>query len=159
MIEGSLIFFSILNHIFNFFLFFSTFLDLLVCSSPLYSHFRPISILALLFKVLERLVRHQITIFVNSNDILSPFQSAFSSVHNILTAFTKVSDNIRENMSNEHLTILVLLDFSNAFNTIELGILLAMLKFVRVPHLVVEWFCNYLVGRRQCVRVNNKYSS
>ncbi|XP_026326195.1 uncharacterized protein LOC113234888 [Hyposmocoma kahamanoa] len=79
--------------------------------------------------------------------------------HSTVSALTKVSDDIREGMSSQHLTVLVLLDFSNSFNTVDFDILLAMLKSILVSDSVVEWFHHYLVGRRQCVQVDNKHST
>lgn len=122
------------------------------------SHFRPISILPFLSKILERLVLHQVNAFINSNNFLSPFQSGFRPGHSTTTALTKVSDDIRLGMSNQQLTVLVLLDFSNAFNTVDYDILLAMLRSLLVSDTVIEWFRSYLFGRRQCVRANDKMS-
>lgn len=56
-----------------------------------------------------------------------------------VTASTKVLDVICESMSNQHLTVLLLLDFSN---TVDFDIFLAMLKSVLVSDMVVERFRN-----------------
>lgn len=166
---GSDILVPILCHIFNFSLDTGTFpncwrlaavIPIPKISNPsLPSHFRPISILPFLSKVLERLVHSQITAFVNCNHILSPYQSGFRPGHSTVTALTKVSDDIREGMSNQRLTVLILLDFSNAFNTVDFDILLAMLKSIFLSDLVVDWFRHYLIGRRQCIRTDNTLSN
>ncbi|KAA5556865.1 hypothetical protein F3G51_32405, partial [Pseudomonas aeruginosa] len=92
------------------------------------SHYRPISILPFLSKVLEHIVHKQLQNFLLSNNILSNFQSGFRSGHSTVSALLKVTDDIRWAIENQSLTILVLLDFSNAFNCVDLDILLGILR-------------------------------
>ncbi|KAJ2946731.1 hypothetical protein O0L34_g12790 [Tuta absoluta] len=158
----------ILSHIFNFSLSTGTFpncwrraavIPIPKVSNPsTMSHYRPISILPFLSKVLERLVHHQLNSFMNSHKLLSPFQSGFRPGHGTVTALTKVSDDVRLGMSNQQLTVLALLDFSNAFNMVDFDILLAMLRALHISDGVVNWFHGYLVGRQQCIRVDSKVS-
>lgn len=62
-------------------------------------------------------------------------------------------------MENGQLTILTLLDFSNAFNTVNFDILLALLRSLNISPAVVDWFFSYLHGRRQRVRLEESLSS
>ncbi|CAG4958109.1 unnamed protein product [Colias eurytheme] len=57
------------------------------------------------------------------------------------------------------LTVLVLLDFSNAFNTVDFDLLLAMLQSINLSPNVLEWFQSYLAGRQQRVLVDNSFST
>ncbi|KAA5578034.1 hypothetical protein F3G14_18905, partial [Acinetobacter baumannii] len=120
---------------------------------------RPISILPFLSKVLERLIHNQLSSFLNSHDLLNPFQSGFRPGHSTVTALVKITDDIRLGMENGQLTVLTLLDFSNAFNTVDFDILLAVLRSFNISPTVIEWFRNYLYGRRQCVRLGESISS
>ena len=61
-------------------------------------------------------------------------------------------------MNNTQLTILVLLDFSNAFNSVDFDILLTRLKSLNVSQLSLNWFKSYLHGRKQCVKTSDTYS-
>ncbi|CAH2220908.1 jg13462 [Pararge aegeria aegeria] len=97
-----------------------------------FSQYRPISILPFLSKVLERIVHFQLNSFLVNNNILSPYQSGFRRGHSTVTALVKVCDDIRANMDNQLITILALLDFSNAFNTVDFDILLAILKSINI---------------------------
>lgn len=90
------------------------------------SQFRPISILPFLSKVLERLVFEQFSNFLSTHHLLNEFQSGFRTGHSTVTALIKVTDDIRFNMDNHQVTILTLLDFSNAFNTVNFDILLGI---------------------------------
>lgn len=122
------------------------------------SHFRPISILPFLSKVFEHLVHKQLTFFLTSNSLISPFQSGFRSGHSTVTALLKVTDDIRWAMESKSLTVLVLLDFSSAFNSVDFDILLGILKSLNFSSSALAWFNSYLRGRSQCVRLDETFS-
>ncbi|KAJ8732167.1 hypothetical protein PYW08_014897 [Mythimna loreyi] len=129
-----------------------------VSNPTLSSHFRPISILPFLSKVLEACVHKQFSNFIYQNSLISPFQSGFRPGHSTVTALLKVTDDIRRGMEDTKVTILVLIDFSNAFNTVSHEILLSILSNLMVSHEVLEWFSSYLQGRQQSVRVGDSES-
>ena len=129
-------------------------------SNPIsFTDYRPISILPFLSKVLERIVHNQLSSFLSLNKILSPFQSGFRPGHSTVTALNKVNDDIRLGIDNQQVTILALLDFSNAFNTVDFDILLAVLKSINVSSEATEWFYSYLHEREQSIHINDKRSS
>jgi len=71
-----------------------------------------------------------------------------------MTALVNITDDIRLAMENKCLTILVLLDFSSAFNSVDYDILLAILKSLNMSRSAITWFNSYLRGRSQLVRHN-----
>lgn len=123
------------------------------------SEYRPISILPFLSKVLERLIHSQLSHFLNRNNLLNPLQSGFRPGHSTVTALVKITDDIRLGMENQLLTVLTLLDFSNAFNAVDFDILLASLRSINISPSAIDWFRSYLYGRRQRVRVEDYFSS
>ncbi|KAG6453237.1 hypothetical protein O3G_MSEX008037 [Manduca sexta] len=62
-------------------------------------------------------------------------------------------------MEKGQLTVLSLLDFSNAFNTVDFDVLLALLRSFNISPAVIVWFHSYLCGRRQRVRIGDIVSS
>ena len=90
-----------------------------------FAHYRPISILPFFSKVLERIVFQQLNQYLLDNHILSKFQSGFRNGHSTVTILIKVCDDIRLNMDIQNFTVIALLDFSNAFNTIDNDLLIA----------------------------------
>ena len=159
----------VITHIFNYSLSTSTFpttwkdaqiIPLPKKSNPSsYSDYRPISILPFLSKVLERMVHQQLSKFLSKNQLLNPFQSGFRPGHSTTTALVKIVDDIRFGMDNKCLTVLVLLDFSNAFNTIDFDILLGILHSLNISPAVIDWFHSYLNGRRQRIRAEDCHSA
>lgn len=128
-------------------------------SNPVqFSNFRPISILPFLSKILEACVHKQLSNFVVKNKILCDFQSGFRPGHSTVTALLKVTEDIRLSKGNGMITILVLIDFSNAFNTVNYDILLALLKHLRFAPTTLDWFASYLQERTQALRVDRSIS-
>lgn len=123
------------------------------------SHYRPISILPFLSKVLERIVHRQLSIYLARNNLLSSSQSGFRHGHSTVTALIKVCDDIRCAVDNKLLTVISLLDFSNAFNTVDFELLLTVLESTNMSTNVVNWFRAYLCNRQQCVLLDSRFSS
>lgn len=124
-----------------------------------FSDYRPISLLPFLSKVLEKIVHSQLSFHLYNNNLLNPFQSGFRPGHSTVTALTKITDDIRMGMDNRLLTILGLLDFSNAFNTVDIDVLLSLMHSFGITESATDWFRSYLLGRRQRVTINETVSA
>ncbi|OXU24162.1 hypothetical protein TSAR_006159 [Trichomalopsis sarcophagae] len=85
------------------------------------SDFRPIALLSFLAKVLEKIVYDQILEFISSHRLLDSRQSGFRQDHSTQTALLKITEDIREGIDSKQqlLTILLLFDFSKAFDKIS----------------------------------------
>ncbi|CAK1600393.1 unnamed protein product [Parnassius mnemosyne] len=118
-----------------------------------FSHFRPISILPFLSKVLEAIVHKQISSYIFKNNFLSTYQSGFRPGHSTTTALLKVTEDLRTGKENSKLTVLILIDFSNAFNAVDHDILLTILYHLGFSSSARGWFSSYLRGRQQVIRV------
>ncbi|KAJ2939918.1 hypothetical protein O0L34_g6624 [Tuta absoluta] len=123
-----------------------------------FSEFRPISILPLLSKVLEHYVHRRLTKHLNHYLLFNKFQSGFRAGHSTTSALVQVTDDIRFNMEEGKITVLVLLDFSSAFNTVDSDILLAVLHKLNLAPETAAWFHSYLSDRYQRVKVNDRLS-
>ena len=88
-----------------------------------FNNYRRISNISILSKTLERVVSKQLTSFLTTNNILCTFQSAYVPTKSTEIAITRVTTNILCDLNNTHGTILVLLDLSAAFDTIEFTII------------------------------------
>ncbi|CAG9091136.1 unnamed protein product [Plutella xylostella] len=79
-------------------------------------------------------------------------QSGFRSGHSTTTALLKVTEDIRCAMEDRRVTVLVLVDFSNAFNAVDHDLLLAVLECHKISVPAISWFSSYLRGRQQAIR-------
>ena len=92
-------------------------------------NYRPISILPVVSKILERSVFNQIYKFLNDNSLLSKYQSGFRPKNSTLTAVLQMCDTFYENMDNGKLNGVVFLDIRKVFDSIDHTILLQKMRF------------------------------
>ena len=97
-----------------------------LCSS--FPNLRLISNLSYISKLTEKAVFQQLNNHLSINKLYPKLQSAYRKYHSTETALLKVTNDILLNMSNQQVSLLVLLDLSAAFDTIDHSILLNRLK-------------------------------
>ena len=117
------------------------------------SNFRPISILPILSKILEKAVHKQLYDFLNNNKLLSKEQSGFRPLHSTATCVTHIVDFLLQNMDSGQLIGAVFLDLKKAFDVIPLHLILAKLSFYGIRNDEYKWFESYLLSRKHCVSV------
>ncbi len=123
------------------------------------SNYRPISNLPFIGKIIEKVVFNQLNNYLNSNGYLDNFQSGFRAHHNTETALIKIINDIHFNSDSGKISVLVLLDLSAAFDTVDHNILLETLKnWVGLSGLVLKWFRSYLEGRGYYVSIGEHKS-
>jgi hypothetical protein len=122
------------------------------------SHYRPVSLLSVLSKIIEKLVSIQVSRYVAECHLLDPFQSGFRSSHGTCTALIKITNDIYNAINSSKLTLLTLLDYSKAFDTINHTLLIAKLSSIGFCNLAIKWFQSYLCDRCQKVKINNQES-
>uniref|UniRef100_A0A2A4K4N4 Reverse transcriptase domain-containing protein n=1 Tax=Heliothis virescens TaxID=7102 RepID=A0A2A4K4N4_HELVI len=112
---------------------------------------RPISILPVLSKVIERVIEKQLTLYVEANNILPQHQSGFRAGHGTATALAHVTNDILSESDAGRCSMLVLLDFSRAFDCLNRELLLAKLTHYGISSDTCKWFRSYLTNRYQQV--------
>lgn len=123
------------------------------------SNYRPISNLAFLSKLTERIVLQRLSVHLSSNDLFNRHQSAYTKNRSTETVLLSVCNTITNAMSKQQLTGLCMLDLSAAFDTIDHSILLERLStWFGIRGSVLSWFTSYLIDRTQSVKVH-EYSS
>ena len=116
---------------------------------------RPIALLCFLSKILERLVHGQISNYVETRKLLDPYQTGYRRGHSTQTALLKLTDDVREGMEKKHVTLLLLFDFSKAFDSVSHVKLLQKLRNLDFDLSALRWVASYLTGREQAVLDDN----
>ena len=120
---------------------------------------RPVSNLKFVSKLTEMAACNQVHSHVSANNLYPSLQSSYRKGHSTETALLKIVNDILLNMNKQHVTLLVLLDLSAAFNTVDHDILIQRLttKF-GINRVVLNWFKSHLEGRSQHVSVQGSVS-
>ena len=114
-------------------------------------NYRPISLLPVISKVLEKVIYFRLYNFLNKNNVLYSSQYGFRSGHSTMHAVTELLSTVLTGFENKNFAIGLFLDLSKAFDTIDHGILMQKLQYYGVRGLPLQWFKSYLSNRRQYV--------
>ena len=109
-------------------------------------------------KTLERVFSKQLSSFMTTNNILFTFQSDYIPNKYTETAITRVTTNILCELNNTYGTILVLLDLSAAFDTIEHSLLISRLANIGIADNALKLFTSYISDRTSSMLINGHLS-
>ena len=115
---------------------------------------RPISILPVLSKLMEKVVFKQILNYFLSNQLNSDFQHAYKADHSTCTALTEMVDTWLSYIDKKMMVGTVFLDFSAAFDVVDHSLLLSKLTVYGFSPTAINWMNSYLSNRMQCVFFN-----
>ena len=132
----------------------------LILDSEILKNYRPVSNLSFISKLIEKIVSHQLITHLKENGLYESFQSAYREFHSTETALLRVQNDLLLAVDESGGAILVLLDLSAAFDTIDHTTLLNLLRDrFGIHESALEWIKSYLSDREQCVLINGETSS
>nr|CAI5833419.1 unnamed protein product [Callosobruchus analis]CAI5834750.1 unnamed protein product [Callosobruchus analis]CAI5835567.1 unnamed protein product [Callosobruchus analis]CAI5840243.1 unnamed protein product [Callosobruchus analis] len=123
-----------------------------------YKDLRAVSILPVLSKLIEKVIALQLMEYVECKRILPDVQSGFRKKHSCSTALLQIIDDVLAARDIGEFTVLILLDFTRAFDTLDHKLLLQILKHIGIDRHSITFFENYLSGRMQRVVLNGNTS-
>ena len=122
-------------------------------------NYRPISLLPLISKIIERIIHSQTQSFLDENKILYTYQSGFRKHYSTDTCLSYLTDRLRNGFEKGLLTGMILIDLQKAFDTIDHSILLEKMKCLSFSESTIRWFTSYLSNRSFIVSVGKELSS
>ena len=124
------------------------------------NNYRPVSNLWFIAKILEKIVLSHVYSYLNSHNHYNTCQSAYRPGHSTETALLKVVKNLFVSLTKGNISVLALLDFSSAFDTIDHPILVHRLHtYFGFTDAVLQWFSSYLTDRTHYVSLSNHCSA
>ena len=123
------------------------------------ANYRPISLLPVCSKLLERCVNEQLTSHLHLNNLVYLLQSGFRPQHSTQTLLLHCTDSWYKALDRKQFVGVIFLDISKAFDTVNHDLLLAKLSHLGLSPSTVTWFRSYLTDRSQVTRVGDCSSS
>ena len=112
-----------------------------------------------MWKVCERAAHTQFMDFLDKNSKISGLQSGNRKFHSTETALLHYKDQLLKNMDEKRISVVLLLDMSKAFDSIQHDNLLSKLHLLVVLASALAWFKSYLSLRKQVVRIGSDLSN
>ena len=120
---------------------------------------RPVAILCIISKIIERVVFSQIVDYMNNNGYFHPNHHGFRANHSTTTAMIQMYDTWVQAVDKGELTGVCMLDMSAAFDVVDHDILLKKIKLYGFDQDAINWMKDYLSGRSQAVYIDGSLSS
>ena len=110
-------------------------------------------------KLIDKVIAIRLVEYMRQNAIMEKVQSAYKAHHNTETALLRVCNDVMFNIDRGNGTLLVLLDLSAAFDTIDHQILFHILEHsLGITDSALALIKSYLDGRHQCVQIEGVFS-
>ena len=127
--------------------------------SEIKKNYRPVNSLLFISKLTERIVLKRLNEHMTLNCLHCESQYAYKKEHNTETMMLKIVDDVLLGFDENKGTILLFLDLSAAFDTIDINRLLSILsEEIGITGIALQWFRSFLTGRTQKVRVDGHFS-
>ena len=116
--------------------------------------YRPISLTSIICKLLERIISDRFTAYLRSNSLISQQQHGFLSKRSTMTNMLNFFNDLTSYFDEKYGADVIYIDLEKAFDKVSHPKLLFKLQTLGVGGKALDWFCEFLYGRKQCVRVN-----
>ena len=119
---------------------------------------RPISLLPLISKIIEKIIHDQTQNFLDKNNVIYRYQSGFRKFYSTDSCLSYLNNKITTGFESGLFTGMILIDLQKAFDTINHDILIKKMTFLGFSEETTNWFKSYLTNRKFIVHINNSFS-
>ena len=122
------------------------------------NNYRPISLLSIFDKIIEKLMHKRLYKFLDENNILYDKQFGFRKKNSTIFSLIEITEKIKESIDNKKFGCGIFIDLRKAFDTVNHDILLKKLDHYGIRGNTNNWFNSYLKDRVQYVYLNGESS-
>ena len=122
------------------------------------NNFRPISLLSIFDKIIEKIMHKRLYHFLELHNVLFDNQFGFRKNNSTSYALMEITEKIKESIDNGKYGCGIYIDLRKAFDTVNHNILIKKLEHYGVRGILLEWFKSYLNERKQFVFMNGESS-
>lgn len=121
--------------------------------------YRPISLLPIFNKILEKAVAISLKDYLLNNNIIDQYQFGFLDKHSTSHPAVHLLNKISDAMNKNEFTIGIFCDLTKAFDLCPIDLALKKLNSIGISGITLQWFESYLKERKQFVQIGNEKSS
>ena len=122
------------------------------------SNYRPISLLSVFDKIIEKLMHKRLYNFLEEHNSLFRNQFGFRKNNSTSLALIQITEKIKESIDNKKYGCGIFIDLRKAFDTVNHSILLTKLDHYGIRGIALQWFKSYLNNRKQYAFINGESS-
>lgn len=119
------------------------------------TNYRPISLLPIFSKLLEKIIHARLSTFLKNNNIIYKSQFGFQKSMSTTHSLVEIIEKIRNSLEMSKYGCGIFIDLKKAFDTVNHAILLQKLDHYGIRNSALNWFSSYLTSRHQYVYCNN----
>ena len=117
-------------------------------------NYRPVTNLTFFGKLIEQVVLIRLEKHLTKNNLNTSEQFAYKKNHSTETLLIKLSNDLLIATDERSATVVMLLDLSAAFDTVDHDILIRILRNeIGLRGMALAWFTSFLKDRSQCIRL------
>lgn len=121
-------------------------------------NYRPIAILPTIEKIMEKYISQHLNRYLFQNSLINRYQHGFQAGKSTTTLLNDFTDLINSKLNTNKAVIVLYIDYSKAFDTIDHRVLLGELNKIGIRGNLLNWFENYLNNRKLIVKVGDHSS-
>ena len=122
------------------------------------NNYRPISLLSIFDKIIEKLMHSRLYKFLEDSNILYDKQYGFRKGNSTIFSLIEITEKIKESIDKNKYGCGIFIDLRKAFDTVNHNILLSKLEHYGIRGSSLNWFKSYLNDRQQYVFLNGESS-
>lgn len=127
-------------------------------NNTLPENYRPISLLPIINKLLERLIEKRLRAFLQNHNVFYEYQFGFRTGYSTSFALLEITNNIHHHLDKGENVLGLYLDLKKAFDTVNHSILKTKLKHYGIRGACHDLITSYLTNRVQYMFVNGTFS-
>ena len=121
----------------------------------LVNNYRPISVLPVFSKILEKIIYKRLNSYLNNYNLLTHKQYGFRENHSTYMALVDLVDRVSKEIDSGQLSLGIFIDLSKAFDTIDHTILINKLPYFGIRGIVKDLLLSYITNRKQYVQIGS----
>ena len=124
-----------------------------------FKNYRPVSNLLIISKIVERVVQIRLERHMVKNKLKSVKNYGYEKNHSTEMLLLKVVDDLYKSFDKNTPTVVILLDLSAAFDTVDHVKLMEILeKEIGIRGTALKWFESFIINRTQKVKIGDMFS-